>query len=354
MLKGTFRRTGIWLTALALTFTGLGLSACRSDKDKDKNPAPASSTSVTAPSVQASPTPAAVKLSQADVPKIQDYIASCVNGPFREYTSFPDFISVQQLPAVIFSGSEQLVKATREVGLVSFSRSNYEQYLQENFNPDITLPLSADYVIGYDKDTDSFRNDYELARRNFRPSSFWLDPELSQAGDNIYFDAYEISYEYVNPDTGREERENPIARMVVDDVTIGFSAPIVRHDLHLIDYRPLAKTRYTIRRNKSDGFYMVSKTKLARYAAYKASAMKIFGEVEARTGKAFRLGGGTMKVRDWASEDAHVLGTLEEGTWLWFVDCLPNSGFYLGAPGATYAVFNYNYGFGFLPAGNIG
>ncbi len=295
-----------------------------------------------------------ITLTAADIPEIEAYISSCVNGPFREYTEFPDFIAVQQLPLVIFSGSQLLLNAAEEVGTDHFSRSNYEQLLQENFNPDITLPLNADYVLAYDKESDSFRSDYEIDLRNFTPSSFWLDPELSQEGQDIYYDAYEFNYEYVNAESGREERENPIARMVVDEVTVGFSAPIVRKDLHLIDHRPLAKTRYTLRLNKSGGYYMVSKTKLSRDAAYKASAAKEFNDVKARTGSAFRLGGNRLNIRDWASDDAQIIGTLEEGTWIWFVDPLPTTGFYLGAPAALYDVFDYSLGFGFMHSQYVG
>lgn len=354
MFKKVAERSASLALSLLLLLSSLAFTACRSD-EKDKTPEGTTQQAELLPSDESAATTAALrKIDSSDLPEIESYIASCVNGPFREYTPFPDFISVQQLSPLILSGSELLLKATKSVGLESFPRSQYEVYLQENFHPDITLPAGADYRFGYDKDTDSFRNDYELAERNFRPFSIWLDPELSREGQDIYFDAYELNYEFVNAETGREERENPIARMVVDDVTVGFSAPIARQDLHLIDHRPLAKTRYTLRPSGKDGFQMISKTKLSRDAAYKASAMKLFADVEAMQGSLFRLGGDTLGVRDWASEDAQILGTLEEGTLIWYVNPLPTTGYVLGAPAASYEVFDYRLGFGFMAKQYIG
>lgn len=351
MATGRRARFGHLTLALSLALVMVLGAAC-GNGDQTKNTLKEASGTTAAVSTEA-PKPA-VTISGKDLPRVEKYIASCVNGPFREYTDFPDFMSVKQLPPVIFSGSELLRKAAGSVGMEKFARANYELYLQQHFNPEITLPVNADYVFGYDKSSDSFVTHPKTEERNFTPSSFWLDPSLSQEGNAIFFDAYEVNYDYVNAKTGREERDNPIARMVVDDVTIGFSAPIVRRDLHLIDYRPLAKTRYTLGTNEQGGFYIVSKTKLPRDEAYKASAQKMFASIEARQGSAIRLGGSTLNVRDWATEESEIIGTLEEGTALWFVNPLPQSGFYLAAPAAYGPVFDYTLGFGFVSSHYVG
>lgn len=330
--------------------TAAGKTAATESSGSEKEASPSESGAETAATSAPAEAPSIV-LGEKDLPGIKSYIDSCVNGPFREYETFPDFISVQQLPAVIFSGSELLLKACASVGLDSFTRSHYEQYLKEHFHPDITLPSNADYIFGYDAEEDSFRTDYEISKRNYRPFSTWLEPELSQNGEDIYFDSYELNYEFVNAETGRDEKDNPLARMVIDGVTVGFSAPIARRDLHLIDHRPLAKTRYTLRMNFDGSYYMVSKTKLGRDEAYKKAASELFNSLEAVPVNANLRGGNKLDVRDWASDSANLLGTLQDGTFIWYVNVLPSTGYYLGAPAAKSAVFNYKLGFGFMKAG---
>ncbi len=293
------------------------------------------------------------QVSDSDLPVLEAYIEKLSNGPFREYSNFPDFTNVSQIPPVVLAGNHLLYDATRPVGLTRLSRNSYEQFLQSALNPGVTLPANANYQLAYDANSENFSNAYEMEERNFRPYSIWLDAEVSQEGNDIYFDAYELSYEFVNQSTGRDERNNPIARMVVDDVTIGFAAPIAHRDLHLIDHRPLAKTRYTIRRT-GDGWHLISKTKLRRNESYKTSATEQFAEVTAQLGTAINLSSGRLNVRDWASTNASILGTLHEGTTVWYVNCLPGTGFVLGAPAARGAVFNYQLGYGFMSAEFIG
>ncbi|NCC82952.1 MAG: hypothetical protein EOM03_02345 [Clostridia bacterium] len=339
-----FKRTGLVLLSASVV---LGASACNDDDKTQSTTTPPTTT-------QALVTDPVVQVTEADLPAIQAYIESCVNGPFREYVTFPDFFEVSQLPPVVFAGSNLLREATLALGSVSFPRSSYQQYLQRNFNPELTLPANANYQIAYDQAADSFNSYYEPDKRNFTPFSFWLDASLSQEGTDIYFDAYEISYEYVNADSGREERDNPIARMVCDEVTIGFSAPIARRDLHLIDHRPLAKTRYTLQASLDGGYNLISKTKLKRDNAYKASALEMFEDVRATRGMSVKLNKSRLNVRAWATQDSEIVGTLDEGTKLWYINPLPETGFVIGAPAARSAVFNYNLGFGFLSANFVG
>lgn len=294
-----------------------------------------------------------VRVTDADIPELEAYISSVVNGAFREKATFPDFTNVNQLPPVALAGSDLLKKATTTVGLTRMSRSAYEQYLQANLNPAITLPANANYQLAYDQSSDTFANNYEMKTRNFRPFSIFLDPVVTQDGENVYFDAYELAYEFVNAGTGEEERSNPVARMVVDDVTVGFSAPIARNDLHLIDHRQLAKTRFTLR-SSLDGWNMISKTKLTRDESYKASALALFSDLRAVRGTAAGMPSGRLNVRNWASTDSSIVGTLDDGTVLWYVDCLPSTGYILGGPEAMPGVFNYDLGFGFIAKEYVG
>ncbi len=294
-----------------------------------------------------------LRVTDEDIPELEAYLLKVINGAFREKVAFPDFTQVNQLPAVALAGSDLLMEATTAVGLTRMSRTAYEQYLKENLNFGITLPTNANYMLAYDQNTDSFANNYEMRTRNFRPFSIFLDPVVTQEGENVYFDAYELAYEFVNAGTGEEERANPVARMVVDGVTVGFSAPIARNDLHLIDHRPLAKTRFTLQYTLGT-WNLISKTKLTRDESYKASAQELFSDVRAVRGVAAGMPSGRLNVRYWASAESSIVGTLDNATVIWYVDCLPGTGYILGGPEALPGVFNYDLGFGFMAKEYVG
>ena len=288
------------------------------------------------------------KVSNERLPEIEKYLDSIVNGNFREFKSFPYFNKVSEIPAIVFSSGNILQEASKKFNTPQVPRSEYEKFLQDYFGPAITLPSSANYVRGYNSNDDSFNAKLDLSTRNFYPSSFWKDASISQEDDKIYFDAYEFNYEFVNTDTGSSEHNNPIARILVDEVTIGFSSPIVKRDLYLIDHAPLAKTRYTLKLNADGNFNLISKTRLSADEAYKQSAMTIYQNAKAVLGSTKNLGGSSIAVVNAPERNSKMLATLLEGTSVWYIDVFPNKEYYLFAPASnSAAIFDYRIGFGY-------
>lgn len=332
------------LLALLLVFAFV-LSACNLSGDDEET---------TGSSTESTEKVENVNVDSEDLQKrIYAYIDTVVNGSFREVSTFPNFTSLGEIPAVDFADSDLLRNYLKELDVNSVSREDYEAYLQDNFNPKITLPKNANYQRNYNKEDDVFALNVEREERSFIPSSFWQGIEFSSSGDDIYFDAYEFNYEFVNKETGIDEVDNPIARIVVDETTIGFATPIIKRDLYLIDHSPLAKTRYTLRINDNDRLNLISKTSLDRDANFKHSAQMKYNHVEAKEGRVGKLSSNRLNIYARPSSNADTLGNVEENTYMWYIDLNPELDFYLTAPASTGTAFNYNYGFGFANKKNI-
>ncbi len=346
MRKHPKRNIRILTTLLALTVM---LVACDdSDSTETRASLDVNQTISSTSSTQA-PTPE--HMSETERQEVETYIASVVNGPFRAYTQFPNFTSINQIPAVVYSGNGLLEDAIRRTGLTSIPRTGLQSYLQEELHPDVEIQALPESMLAYDKSTDSFTLPIEESSRNFRPFSIWLEPQAVRIGDEIQFEAYELSYEFVNSDTGREESNNPLARMVIDEVTIGFSTPAQRQDLHLIDHRPLAKTRYTLTINPYGSYNMLKKESVDGDSTYKLSAQEIFADIIAEYGKVQGLDGYNLSVRTWASSDASVVGNLIEGNFVYYLNPFPDTPYYLAAPASSDGgTFDYKLGFGFMTA----
>ena len=285
------------------------------------------------------------EVTNANLSEVEEYLDSIVNGSYRELRSFPMFTQLGELPAVAFADGNLLQEAGGNASLESISRTDYQLFLQQYFNSGITLPESVNYQRGFDRENDVFNLNRERTERNFFPETYWQDAMITQEGNTVYYDAYEFNYEFVNNDTGLDETGNPLARIVVDEVTIGFATPIVQREVRMLDYLPLAKTRYTLEVQRNGDLNLISKTRLDGDEAYKASAREAFANVRAVFGQANV--DGTLSIRTHPQEGATLLGTLEDTTNLWYIDPLPESDFYIVAPAARSAVFNYKIGFGF-------
>lgn len=343
------------LIALSLVFL-VGLSACKGN-GPDEEKTVLSESTPTVNTEESAPTRAPLSTEPgeeevtdaATINEITRYVRDTVNGPFRSYTAFPNFSAINEIPPIVFAGNRMLNRVTTNLGLEEISRTSYEAYLKENFNPEISLPLNANYELAYNKEKDSFSPAPEDTDRNFSPFSYFLDSVVTKTGDTYYFDTYEMQYEFVNAETGREETDNPIARMMIDGVTIGFSVPVGGQDLQLIDYRPLAKTRYTLEKNAYGKFNLLARQSLPSDQAYKEEAQKHFNAVQAQRGTISGVGSNTLAVRSWASMDAGIVGSLEQGNQVYFVNVFPDTAFYLAAPASDDpGIFNYAYGFGFM------
>lgn len=340
--KSSLKSTLVIFLALIMSFT---LVACQDTGEEDNNNSEVNN--VSDEEEEATPTPEASRreMGAANIGEIETYLNSIVNGPFREIVNFPDFTSVTQIPAIVISNGNLLRTATDRSAQTTISRQDYELFLQQYFNPNITLPSSANYQRSYDAENDQFFIPESVTDRNFFPETWWTDGVVSQEANTVYYDAYEYSYEFVNSG-GFEETTNAISRIVVDDVTIGFSAPIVKRDLYLIDHTPLAKTRYEFYITEDNNLNLISKTKLERDEGYKASAIVNFEDVVAVNGQAGNLDGGTLRIFNLPSDEASLIGTLQESTYIWSVD-LGDENHALVAPAARTGVFDYNLGFGY-------
>lgn len=344
------KRTTVLLSFfLAIT---IGLTACNNGDNKEsETPDPSQDVNVSnSGSTTSEVAEEVVVEDQEEIKRIERYIDMVVNGPFREYISFPNFTSVQEIPIEVYAGNGLLTDALQRTGLKTLPRSSYQAYLQERFHPDVTLSMPDNNILAYDRQSDSYNVTTKESARNFTPFSIWLEPVLKKAGNTYQYEAYELSYEFVNSDTGRNEKDNPLARMVVDGVTIGYSTPSQRQDLHLIDHRQLAKTRYTLSENEY-GLNLVSKSNFGGDAVYKASALPLFQDQKASFGVVSNLEGGVLAVRNWASADASISGNLIEGNYVYYVNAFPDTPYYLAAPASQDPyVFNYKLGFGFMTA----